>query len=215
MKKITFYSIYILLFTACIYAQGKELTLRQVTIERRSISPQFLIHLNWIKGTDRYSYITDYGSEGKLISGSISTDKKETLLTLTELNSALEGAGIDELRSFPYIDWVDKDNFKFKDGNKLIQYSFQDKSVKILNTVDEKAENVDYSSKDYAAYTIKNNLFLSVGDEQRQVTFDTNEGIVNGQLVARNEFGIYKGTFWSPSSNYLAFYRKDQTMFND
>ena len=36
--------------------------------------------------------------------------------------------------------------------------------------------------------------------------------IVYGQAVHRNEFGIYKGTFWSPKGNCLAFYRMDQSM---
>ena len=42
----------------------------------------------------------------------------------------------------------------------------------------------------------------------------TNEpdGIVCGQSVHRNEFGISKGTFWSPQGNLLAFYRMDESM---
>ena len=38
------------------------------------------------------------------------------------------------------------------------------------------------------------------------------EGIVCGQSVHRNEFGINKGTFWSPKGNLLAFYRMDESM---
>ena len=38
---------------------------------------------------------------------------------------------------------------------------------------------------------------------------------MNGQIVHRNEFGITKGTFWSPKNNYLAFYRKDESMVTD
>ena len=36
--------------------------------------------------------------------------------------------------------------------------------------------------------------------------------IVWGQSVHRNEFGINGGTFWSPKSHLLAFYRMDQSM---
>lgn len=35
-------------------------------------------------------------------------------------------------------------------------------------------------------------------------------GVVYGQAVHRNEFGIQKGTFWSPDGERLAFYRMDQ-----
>ena len=34
--------------------------------------------------------------------------------------------------------------------------------------------------------------------------------IVFGQPVHRYEFGIYKGTFWSPNGNKLAFYKNSQ-----
>ncbi|MEY2629669.1 MAG: hypothetical protein RLZZ469_564, partial [Bacteroidota bacterium] len=40
-------------------------------------------------------------------------------------------------------------------------------------------------------------------------------GNVSGQSIARNEFGISGGIFWSPKSNYLAFYQKDETEVAD
>ena len=62
------------------------------------------------------------------------------------------------------------------------------------------------------AYTIDNNLYVAESNEQTQVTNDMDRGIVNGQTVHRNEFGIKKGTFWSPTGKYVAFYHKDETM---
>ena len=38
------------------------------------------------------------------------------------------------------------------------------------------------------------------------------EGIVCGQSVHRNEFGISKGTFWNPAGDLLAFYRMNESM---
>ena len=35
------------------------------------------------------------------------------------------------------------------------------------------------------------------------------------QSVHRQEFGISKGTFWSPKGNLLAFYRMDESMVTD
>jgi dipeptidyl-peptidase-4 len=55
------------------------------------------------------------------------------------------------------------------------------------------------------AYTIKNNLYVN----DKQVTNDY-PGFVNGQSVSRNEFGIHKGTFWSPKGDRLAFYHMDE-----
>ena len=40
-------------------------------------------------------------------------------------------------------------------------------------------------------------------------------GIVYGQAVHRNEFGIEGGIFWGPKGSLLAFYRMDQSMVTD
>lgn len=41
---------------------------------------------------------------------------------------------------------------------------------------------------------------------------DASADILYGTSVHRDEFGISKGTFWSPTGRYLAFYRMDQSM---
>ena len=57
------------------------------------------------------------------------------------------------------------------------------------------------------AYTQNNNLYVN----SHAVTNEP-EGIVCGQSVHRNEFGISKGTYWSPKGDLLAFYRMDESM---
>ena len=42
------------------------------------------------------------------------------------------------------------------------------------------------------------------------ITTNIDKNIVSGQAIHRFEFGISKGTFWSPSGNSLAFYQKDE-----
>ena len=44
---------------------------------------------------------------------------------------------------------------------------------------------------------------------------DGSRDLVYGTSVHRNEFGIEKGTFWSPKGRFLAFYRMDQSMVTD
>jgi len=65
------------------------------------------------------------------------------------------------------------------------------------------------------AYTKGNNLYVAINNKETAVTADTNKGIVNGQSVHRDEFGIDKGIFWSPKGDLLAYYRKDETMVTD
>ena len=48
-----------------------------------------------------------------------------------------------------------------------------------------------------------------------QISTDGSRSIVYGQSVHRDEFGISKGTFWSPNGELLAFYRMDQSMVTD
>ena len=65
----------------------------------------------------------------------------------------------------------------------------------------------------YDEYCEKNGLYLhdNATGENIAVAVDDNPDIVYGQIVSRNEFGIYKGTFWYPDSPRLAFYRKDES----
>jgi dipeptidyl-peptidase-4 len=91
-------------------------------------------------------------------------------------------------------------------------------TVKVLNAWDEKAENTDigYSRQNVVAFTRGQNLYYSVDGKEQAITNETNPGIFYGaNRVHRNEFGIGKGTFWSPDENCLAFYRMDESMVTE
>lgn len=66
------------------------------------------------------------------------------------------------------------------------------------------------------AFLRDHNLFVQTADgTEHQLSEDGSREIVYGQSVHRDEFGIYKGTFWSPDGQQLAFYRMDQSMVAD
>ena len=66
------------------------------------------------------------------------------------------------------------------------------------------------------AYVENHQLFVTDADgKKHQLSTDGSREIVYGQSVHRDEFGIHKGTFWSPDGNKLAFYRMDQSMVAD
>ena len=67
-----------------------------------------------------------------------------------------------------------------------------------------------------AAFLRDNNLWVRYADgHDVQLSKDGSREIVYGQSVHRDEFGIYKGTFWSNKGKKLAFYRMDQSMVAD
>lgn len=67
-----------------------------------------------------------------------------------------------------------------------------------------------------AAFHRDNNLWVRYADGRDvQISQDGSREIVYGKSVHRDEFGIYKGTFWSHDGRKLAFYRMDQSMVAD
>jgi len=104
--------------------------------------------------------------------------------------------------------WPEKKEILIHSRNKFIVYNFEANKIEHSITLDENYANSDYNhTSRHVAYTVGNNLYV----DSDAVTNEP-EGIVCGQSVHRNEFGINKGTFWSPKGNLLAFYRMDETM---
>ncbi len=66
------------------------------------------------------------------------------------------------------------------------------------------------------AYVEDHQLFVQDAQgHKHQLSTDGSRSVVYGSAVHRNEFGIDKGTFWSPDGQRLAFYRMDQSMVAD
>lgn len=66
------------------------------------------------------------------------------------------------------------------------------------------------------AFVTGPDLYLSSqGKEPVRIPTEQKEGVSYGSVAHRNEFGIHRGTFWSPNGNSLAFYRMDESMVTD
>jgi len=194
-------------------AQTKELTLKDAIWGRyREYNPTQLHQLSWVKnGKDTYSYVEKHMLIGKNIKG------KEVEYTSTiQINNALRDAGQDTLKQFPTITWINPDEIRFTNDNHFNLYQL--KTQKIAKTISIKSNGkfADFNPDSRkVAFTVDNNLWVADENGMKAVTTDQNPGIVNGQYVHRREFGITKGTFWSPKGDLLAFYRKDETMVRD
>ena len=60
------------------------------------------------------------------------------------------------------------------------------------------------------AWSENGSLMLRTGRDTICIARSEEPGIVYGETVSRNEFGINGGIFWSPDSSRIAFYRKDE-----
>ena len=192
-------------------AQDKQLKIDELSTNRK-LYPSGLNNIQWMDETGNYTWI----AAGKLVKGNIKSDKKDTILEVATINAALKQLSEKEIKRLPAISWISKNNFTFQANNKIYNYNYAAKNVSVLNKYPEAVENMDIEPNTYnIAYTMDNNLFVSYRGTEITVTEDKNIGIVNGQTVHRNEFGINKGTFWSPKGNLLAYYRMDETMVTD
>ena len=175
----------------------------------------------------------------------VKSGKESTLVTLDEVNNALQNSSkpygqlrrIQPLRTLMYTSFPSETKteiqFTASVGDETAKdtymffYDFKKKEITDMFRIQEKdAANFDFcSANNTLAYTSGDYLYIAnkdKGDFTQAVSpiptdghADTRHAIVYGQAVHRNEFGITKGTFWSPKGTYLAFYRMDQSMVTD
>ena len=143
--------------------------------------------------------------------------KENVLITLQEVNELLANKKLGKINhfrnvSFPYAEKMMLVNTT---SNKVL-IDLTKKEIIWSQPLSPKAANQDWNKESRSlAYTLDNNLFVTTADGKTQQVTDEPKGIVCGQSVHRQEFGISKGTFWSPKGNLLAFYRMDESMVTD
>lgn len=141
----------------------------------------------------------------------------QLLMDLKGLNEILESRQLTALKRLPRLKWISKNEIRFQTQLTIITVDIDQKAVTALVKLPEGALNTDYSIENgQVAFTKGNDLYVVSGEQEPVlVGSDKADHIVFGQTVHRNEFGISKGTFWSPNGKYLAFYRKDESMVSD
>lgn len=207
MKKI----LSIVLFCTFIigFAQQKELSIDDAVLGYyKGLYPMGLYNLNWVENSGNYVYQKD----NNLIFFDSKTNIESKKLTFETLKDVYPN-----LQRFPRIADITLDEITFRTRNsyEVYDYGFNKKSYSIK--WDEKAQNQEFNKKAKAvAYTIDNNLYIATSTNPKiEVTNIENKNIVSGQAIHRSEFGITKGTFWSPKGSYLAFYQKDESNVKD
>jgi len=141
------------------------------------------------------------------------------LFSLSDVNAALKAEGLEELKSLK--------NTKFPEAqqplaylsckNAKVLYNWKIKNLEWKNTLSEGLSWEDWNPTSRClAYNRENNLYVLTADgKEHAVSHDGSLEMVYGQSVHRDEFGISKGTFWSPDGRRLCFYKMDQSMVSD
>ncbi len=135
-------------------------------------------------------------------------EKKEFVIRRDSLNKYLPKEGTLTSMYSVSLPWSAEQHLLIQKKNLFFIYDWA--KNKLINKIEikGKAQNIDFHSlSKNVAYTIDNNLYVN----NMRVTLEP-EGVVCGKSVHQQEFGINKGTFWSPGGRLLAFYKMDERM---
>jgi dipeptidyl-peptidase 4 len=187
----------------------KELTLEESVLgQYRQFYPEHIFGFAWISNSTDYSYLDGYVNLKK---GSLNSTEEKTILTIADVNVALG----TQLYYFQNFKWKSGTEFYVGDEQNYYLFNLDTKNGSTIK-LDLGAANADLDvNSGRIAYTVDNNLFMADSKSSHSVTNNTNIEIVSGQAIARSEMGITKGTFWSNSGEYLAFYQKDESNVHD
>lgn len=156
------------------------------------------------------------------------TNGKETkLFGLNDINKWIAPTKDIKVRAlynaeFPF---AGKSIVVLNNGSKTYMVDFKKHQVVNEQDWDDGETFLEANAQQTAfAYLKDNNLYVRISEPIKdgymnrkfaQLSTDGSREIVYGQSVHRDEFGISKGTFWSPNGEKLAFYRMDQSMVTD
>jgi dipeptidyl-peptidase-4 len=217
-------------------AQNKLLTIEDAQLNP-ALQPKNLKGLTWRKGTHQYTWVEKTSNGSVIVQGTLGSDKIDTLVRVADINTALTASMSikqeflgDSVKSLPALTWLNKDALYFiNSGGKpnplqaLVMYYPEEKRTRLLAVLHtDKSEAIDISpTGNGIAYIEAGNgkLYVINSKEDHSILIGGEEtkdnAVVYGQIVHREEFGIEKGTYWSPKGNKLAFYRMDQSMVTD
>ena len=200
---------------------GKEFTLEQLMPggkEFYNFYPEYVVGLQWMG--DNYVFIE---GDDLVFNKANGKSAQTTRFSAADLNALMpEGCKFQTTDAFPSFRTLDAGRGQvvlFTQGG-LVGFDMLARKVTYLFDTNEETASLDFSPVgDRVAYVRNHNLYIARGGKLGEgmsraiaVTIDGTETLVYGQAVHQREFGIEKGTFWSPKGSCLAFYRMDQSM---
>jgi hypothetical protein len=115
-KQVIFITFFI--FSCSIFSQDKIFDLKDIFTSSK-MYPQSLRQLQWIPNTHDFVYVKD----NDLVKATAPSDKASIWVSLSDINTALEGKGEKELKAFPVIVyWTSTESCYMHAAGKIIQY---------------------------------------------------------------------------------------------
>lgn len=164
MIKIT--TILFLIVSMTSFAQ-KDLSLSDAVLEQyRKFYPEQPAFFQWIPEKTEYTFLEGYTT---LVKSDIKSKTNENWLTIEEVNKLTT----TKFQWFSGFEWLNSNQFLINNGTSYFAINPTTKVVKEVNKIDEKSANAIISSKSLnVAYTIENNVLISIGGEDK-TTFET------------------------------------------
>jgi dipeptidyl-peptidase-4 len=203
----------VIIASNCI-AQNNLFTIKDaVSKGRTALAPKRLTNIAFIPNSNNFAYVDN----NVLNICDNASAKLKQQIKLNEVNTGLKLVNDDTLGAFPQIEWIGKDIFKFfnSKGQEVFYSTLESANIYKKEKMARPEGGDESPAGREFAYSRDNNVYISKGASETQITTDGSYSLSYGTSVHRDEFGISKGTFWSPKGGYLAFYRMDQSDVTD
>ena len=206
----TILCFFLLLTLTAVQAQKKLTMSDAITLERSQFRPTSLSQLQWTQSDDFFTYVANQ----KLVKASAKKPLAvDSIDVLPAINRALFKMQSDTLKTIPTFSWQKGEIMRFSNGAHYYDFDLKKGNLSEAANTPDDAENQDlHPVGNKVAYTKDGALWIADGTSQIEVVRSEADGIVYGKSVHREEFGIFKGTYWSQDASQLAFYRMDESM---
>ncbi|MES2487085.1 MAG: DPP IV N-terminal domain-containing protein, partial [Bacteroidota bacterium] len=223
MKKL----LWLFLLSGAAATAQKNLTIQQATYgQYQDFAVKSLAVPHWRPDTHTVTYL-DETYQNLMARSEDGQWAEKILLTKADVVTAFQKVSDDKasLQTFPTdYTWKDKSTLKFEiqafKSSYIVLYNIEKKEITSVLPFTSGGQNFISPKGTEIAYTNENNIIIErvqTGFANTfKVTEDTDKAIVNGSdYVHRQEFGIDRGMWWSPNSDKLLYYHKDETMVAD
>ncbi|MBS2211031.1 S9 family peptidase [Carboxylicivirga mesophila] len=205
----------LLLAILTLYSANGQLSLEDVIYGGKTVYNYYPRALN-VSFRGDMNQLVIQRNDSVMVQG-IKDEKASFLFDLNWLNNILRLEEYPELKRLPALKWETASSFSFTANSGFFTIDQSEGQITMFVGRVKEGQNFDLN-KDNAqvAYTVGNDLFIqSTNEEPVFVAGKDGDDVIFGHTVHRNEFGINKGTFWSPDGGSLAFYREDNSMVSD